>query len=482
MTITAVLDANGEVSNYVGIFSDITERKALDAEIRQLAFYDPLTQLPNRRLLLNRLHKSQATTSRNGLHGALLILDLDRFKTLNDMYGHDVGDQFLIEVANRISSCIREQDSASRFGGDEFVVMLEDLSEDDELAGLQAETVANKILAVLSRGVSLPRPAIGNEDATSYLCTGSIGIALFQGQATDIPTLLKRADMAMYQAKNAGRNAIRFFDPVMQSAVEARISLENDLRISWNEKQFELHYQVQVDGRRKPVGAEVLIRWNHPQKGMIAPDEFITLAEDIGLIPHLGAWVLETACAQLHEWKNDPVMCTVSLSVNVSAKQFLDPDFVNEVIAIIRKYQVEPMMLMLELTESAILSNVDEAVNKMQELKEFGVRFSLDDFGTGYSSLSHLKRLPLDQVKIDKLFTRNIAHDKGDIVMVNAIVDMGMNFGLEVIAEGVETEEQFGLLKRYGCSQFQGYLFGKPVGPGRLASLIAGTGIRDAVN
>jgi len=473
LTITAVLGSDGKIANYVGIFSDITERKALDAEIQHLAFYDPLTQLPNRRLLLNRLEQAMASTSRNHFHGALMFLDLDHFKILNDVHGHDVGDQLLIAVSERISSCIREQDSASRFGGDEFVVMLADLSEDAEHAAVQAETVAKKIRSVLSTPYRLHRGALrGDGSVIEYSCTSSIGVTMFHGQNNEIATLLKWADMAMYQAKGAGRNAIRFFDPAMQAAIEAHASFEADLRAALEKQQFKLYYQIQVDVSQRPQGAEVLLRWDHPLRGLIAPDEFIPLAEETGLIVAIGQWVLDAACAQLKLWQSDPEMRQMQLAVNISGKQFQQHDFVEQVMATVTKNDINPMSLKLELTESMLLNNIEDTILKMQALKDYGVRFSLDDFGTGFSSLSNLKRLPLDQIKIDQAFIRNIAHDRGDVAMVHAIMDLGINFGLEIIAEGIETDEQFKILQRYGCSNFQGFLFSKPVPVAQFELLI----------
>ena len=473
LTITAVVNSKGKVTNYVGIFSDITERKALDAEIQNLAFYDPLTHLPNRRLLLNRLEQAMATTTRTHFHGALMFLDLDHFKTLNDVYGHNVGDELLNMVAERIGACVREQDSVSRFGGDEFVVMLEDLSENAEQAAVQAETVAKKIRNILATPYELHRDAGDSEGGSiQYSCTSSIGVTMFKGQGSDIATLLKWADMAMYQAKISGRNAIRFFDPVMQSAIEAHASFESDLRTALELQQFKLYYQVQVDGSRRPQGAEALLRWEHPQRGMVSPHEFIPLAEETGLIVSIGQWVLDAACAQLQAWKSDPELCNLQLAINISAKQFLQRNFVGQVKETIEKNNISPMFLKLELTESMLLSNIEDTIRKMQELKDYGVRFSLDDFGTGFSSLSNLKRLPLDQIKIDQGFVRNIAQDRGDVAMVHAIMDLGMNFGLEIIAEGVETEEQFKTLQRYGCTNFQGFLFSRPVPVEQFESLI----------
>lgn len=466
LTITAVLGANGKVTNYVGIFSDITERKALDAEIQQLAFYDPLTKLPNRRLMLNRLSQALASSARDLRHGALMFLDLDHFKTLNDIHGHEAGDQLLIEVAKRISGCIREQDSVSRFGGDEFVVMLEDLSKNAAQAALQAEGVAEKIREALSGIYFLHNGALDdgqNDGSIRHHCSASIGIVLFYGHNEKIDMLLKWADMAMYHAKSSGRNAIRFFDPEMQSAIESRASFEEDMRTALEAGQFKLYYQVQVDNAQRPFSAEALLRWEHPQRGFISPSDFIPVAEDTGMILPLGQWVLDTACAQLKVWQNDPKMCNLLLSVNVSAKQFHQPDFVDLVMETVTRHGINPLFLKLELTESMILDDIDDTILKMQTLRERGIKFSLDDFGTGYSSLSHLKLLPLDQIKIDQSFVQNIVHNKSDMAMIHAIVQLGMNFGLDIIAEGVETEEQLKMLQNQGCGNFQGFLFSKPV-------------------
>ncbi|MBK9160452.1 MAG: EAL domain-containing protein [Nitrosomonadales bacterium] len=455
LSIDVVCDRSGKPVNYIGIFVDISDRKEAEAQIHQLAFYDSLTGLPNRRLLLERMRQSLSVSARNGKHGAVLFLDLDNFKTLNDTRGHAVGDLLLAEVAARLCMCVRDGDTVARLGGDEFVVVIESLSTDADEAATQAELVAEKIHA------SLIRPAQLNEDV--YETTPSIGIVLFLGHQEDIDGLLKRADTAMYQAKNAGRNAIRFFDPAMQAAIEERATLEADLKRALEQQQFRLHYQIQVDCSRQPQGAEVLLRWEHPQRGLLMPADFVPLAEENGMIVQIGQWVLDAACAQLRAWHADPRLRDLQLAVNVSPRQFHQPDFVWQVQETLERHGVNPLLLKLELTESMVLENVEDNIAKMVALKEVGVRFSLDDFGTGYSSLSYLKRLPLDQIKIDQSFVRDIASDQGDKVMVLIIVDMGMNFEVDVIAEGVETEEQFNLLMRYGCCSFQGYLFGEPV-------------------
>jgi len=441
------------------VLHDVTERQELQAQMHDLAFYDTLTKLPNRRLLLDRLSKALVTCVRTRRHGALMFLDLDHFKSLNDLHGHDTGDQLLVEVANRILGCIREQDSAARFGGDEFVVMLEGLAENLAEAVTQTEAVAEKIRAALAQPYLLKR----DDEEISHHCSSSIGVSVFREPNETLEQLLKWTDMAMYRAKDAGRDAIRFFDPDMQAAIETRAALETDLRTALAQQQFQLYYQVQVNDAGEPMGAEVLLRWLHPQRGLVSPAQFVPLAEGTGLIVPIGAWVLDTACAQIRKWQNQARFSHLVLAVNVSAKQFRLPDFVELVKNSVHLHGIKPASLKLELTESLVLENVDDTIAKMKALKDFGVTFSMDDFGTGYSSLSYLKRLPLDQIKIDQSFVRDITTDKADTVMVTTIVDLGMNFEIDVIAEGVETEEQLKLLQSSGCACFQGYLFSKPV-------------------
>ncbi len=450
------------------IVHDITERKYLEGLMQELAFYDQLTTLPNRRLLLDRLRMALATCARTRRYGALMFLDLDNFKSLNDLHGHEVGDQMLIEVAHRIVDCIREQDSAARFGGDEFVVMIEDLSDELSEAVTQAEIVAEKIRANLA----LPYVLLREGEPVTHRCSSSIGVTVFRDHDETVEQLLKWTDMAMYKAKDAGRNVIRFFDPEMQSAIETRAALEADLHQAVAEGQLRLHFQVQVDARRKPTGAEALVRWQHPQRGLVSPMQFIPLAEETGMILPIGTWVLEYACSQLRRWSEMEGFSDLTLSVNVSAKQFSQNDFVDQVSTVISKFGIKPWLLKLELTESLVLYDVEDTIVKMHALKELGLSFSMDDFGTGYSSLSYLKRLPLDQLKIDQSFVRNLATDNADMVMVMTIVDLGMNFEVDVIAEGVETELQMRLLHRSGCGHFQGYLYSKPVDLEHFEALI----------
>jgi diguanylate cyclase (GGDEF)-like protein/PAS domain S-box-containing protein len=438
-----------------GFTMDITDRKRAEQEIERLAFYDALTGLPNRRLLLDRLQRSIAAGQRTKAQGALLFIDLDNFKDLNDTLGHDMGDQLLSQVAARLVGCVRETDTVSRFGGDEFVVMLENLSTDLSQAAAQAEVVADKLLASLNQPFEL--------DGGQHYSTPSIGITLFGEQRLTVDELLKRADLAMYQAKAAGRNTQRFFDPDMQAAVNARSNLEADLRQGLAREEIHVHYQPVVDHNGKLVGAEALARWRHPQRGMISPADFIPLAEQTGLILPLGQTVLHTACSQLAQWAQNPATAHLSLSVNVSARQFRQPGFAAQVLGTLKACQADPRKLKLELTESLLLGDIEDTIERMEQLKKEGVGFALDDFGTGYSSLSYLKRLPLDQVKIDQSFVRDVLSDPNDAAIVRTILALAKSLDLEVVAEGVETAGQLGFLRLHGCEGFQGYLFGRPL-------------------
>ena len=455
LTIAAVKGNDGGASHYVSTLTDITERKAAADEIQHLAFYDSLTRLPNRRLLLDRLQQALASSARSGREGALLFIDLDDFKTLNDTLGHDKGDLLLQQVGQRLATCVREGDTVARLGGDEFVVMLEDLSENAQEAATQAELVGEKILATLNQNYQL-----AGQDHHS---TPSIGVTLFADHLDTVDELLKRADLAMYQAKAAGRNTLRFFDPVMQAAVTSRAALEVDLREGVHKEQFILYYQPQVDAQGRLTGAEALLRWQHPLRGLVPPAEFIPLAEETGLIMPLGHWVLEQACAQLVAWATDPDMAHLTLAVNVSARQFRHPDFVDQTLAILDHTGANPQKLKLELTESLLLDDVEDIIAKMSALKAEGVSFSLDDFGTGYSSLSYLKRLPLFQLKIDQSFVRDVLTDSNDAAIARTIVALAQSLGLAVIAEGVETEGQMDFLTTHGCTAYQGFFFARPL-------------------
>jgi diguanylate cyclase (GGDEF)-like protein/PAS domain S-box-containing protein len=455
LTCASSRDSSGHVVGGIAIVQDFTERKNSEDRINDLAFYDPLTHLPNRRLLMDRLQQALASSSRTGSAGALLLIDLDNFKTLNDTLGHQAGDLLLQQVALRLAACVREDDTVARLGGDEFVVMLENLGEHALEAAAHAEVVGEKIHAALGQPCQLA--------TNDYRSSCSIGAVLFSSNAQTTDDLLKQADIAMYQAKKAGRNTLRFFDPQMQASITARVALEAELRKAIEMQQFELHYQIQVDSSYRPLGAEALIRWVHPERGMISPAQFIPLAEETGLIQPIGLWVIETACAQLKAWQQDTLTRELVLAVNVSARQFHQSDFVGQVHDAVQRHAINPMRLKLELTEGMLLDDVEETIATMNVLSEIGIQFSMDDFGTGYSSLQYLKRLPLDQLKIDQSFVRDIVTDSSDKAIVRTIIVMAQSLGISVIAEGVETEENRQFLMDNGCIHYQGYLFGRPM-------------------
>lgn len=455
LSITAVKDVTGVIKNYVASGVDITLRKQAEEQINNLAFYDPLTQLPNRRLLLDRLRQALASSERSRQRGALIFLDLDHFKTLNETLGHDIGDLLLQQVASRLSSCIRQMESVARFGSDDFVILLEDLSTNAVEAASQAQDVANKVMLTLAQSYQL--------NAHSHHSTTSIGVTLFNGHDVEIDELLKQVDIALYQSKTEGRNTLRFFDPKMQEAIAAQVNMEKELRIAIEQYQFELYYQIQVDSGGQALGAEALIRWQHPVRGMISPFHFIPLAEETGLILLIGEWVLDSACAQLASWQQNSLTQDLVIAVNVSAKQFFQVDFVEQVLATIKRHDVNPTLVKLELTESLLVENISDIIIKMEVLSKVGVRFSLDDFGTGYSSLQYLKKLPLNQLKIDQSFVRDLGTDASDRAIVRTIITMAHSLDINVIAEGVETAEQRQYLLDSGCSHYQGYLFSKPL-------------------
>lgn len=455
LSIITVTGEDGEITHYVGSGTDITERKQSEADIHNLSFYDPLTQLPNRRMLMDHLYQTLVIGIGSTGHGALLFVGLDNFKVINETKGHGVGDLLLLKVSDRLKACVGKGDVTVRLGGDEFVVVLKNLSKEVEQAEVQARMVAEKILDATSQSYSLQ----GHE----YHTTSSIGIGLFHEHEMSVDELLKRADTAMYQAKQSGRNALRFFDPTMQAVLEKRMALEADLRVALQQQQFRLYYQMQVDHTGRVLGAEVLLRWIHPSHGLVSPMKFIPLAEENGLILPIGHWVLETACKQIKAWEADLLTSDLQLAVNVSAGQFHQPDFVAQVSELLNRTAIVPSRLKLELTESMVLDDIADTIAKMHALKQLGVRFSMDDFGTGYSSLAYLTQLPLDQLKIDQSFVRNIGTKPTDAVIVQTIVGMANNLGMEVIAEGVETQAQRDFLEKVGCFFYQGYLFGKPV-------------------
>jgi diguanylate cyclase (GGDEF)-like protein len=431
------------------------ERMETEEEIRSLAFYDPLTHLPNRRMLLERLRHAMIGSNRSERAGALLFIDLDNFKTLNDTLGHDMGDLLLQQVGMRLAGCIREGDTVARLGGDEFVVMLEGLARETGEAAAQAETIGRKVLGALT----VPYDLAGRR----HQSTSSIGITLFEGSRHSIDELMKRADLAMYNAKTAGRNTLRFFDPHMQTVVSARAELESDLREGLQLQQFVLYYQSQRDVNGRITGAEVLLRWMHAERGLVSPNEFIPLTEETGLIIPIGQWVLESACRQLAAWGRVTQTAHLTIAVNISVRQFRQADFVAQVLQALADSGADARRLKLELTESLLMDDVEEIIDKMTSLKRHGVLFSLDDFGTGYSSLSYLKRLPLDQLKIDQSFVRDVTVDPNDAAIASTIVALAHHMGLDVIAEGVETAAQADFLVSIGCCAFQGFLYGQPV-------------------
>ncbi len=455
LSISVIRREDGRIFRYVGQFSDITEKKHKDELIWAQANFDTLTNLPNRRLFADRFRQARSSSARSKRYGALLSLDLDQFKRLNDTLGHSMGDKLLIEVAKRLSVCVREEDTVARMGGDEFLVVLNGLSNDQNEAAIQAELIAEKIRSELFKPYQL--------DKTEHHSSSSIGIVLFLGHSENQERILAHVDTAMYQAKAKGRNAICFFDSSMQEVLEKRGQLERSLRGALERNEFILHYQLQIDGKRRPIGAEALLRWTHPQLGMVSPAQFIPVAEESSLILPIGLWVLETACAQLASWQTSPQFSNLSIAVNVSALQFRENGFVSKVRDTLQKSGITPALLKLELTESLVLDNIDDSIRKMQELKLLGVKFSMDDFGTGYSSLSYLSRLPIDQLKIDQSFVRDITTDQHDAAIVQTIISMALSLGMEVIAEGVETEDQREFLDLRGCQAYQGYLFAKPV-------------------
>lgn len=455
LTITAVKDVIGRVTNYVATFTDITKIKDDKDAITHLALYDPLTNLPNRRLLLDRLNHTISSGARLGLGCALLFLDLDYFKNINDTLGHATGDLLLQQVAERLTSCVREGDTVARLGGDEFVVLLQDMSKQAIDPAAQTEIIADKILALLNQPYQLASHA--------YKISASIGVVISNDHKDDAEYLLKNADIAMYQAKKMGRNKVCFFDPQMQIAINKRVEFEYALQKAVEQQQFQLYYQIQVDSTGHALGAEALIRWLHPKRGLVGPYEFIPLAEETGLILPIGQWVLEAACVQLKAWEKNALTKCLTLSINVSAKQFHQENFVAQVKAAVQLHDINPSLLKLELTETMLVDDIENIIKVMGDLKSFGIRFELDDFGTGYSSLQYLKKLPLYQLKIDQSFVRDIIADSHDRSIVRTIITMAQSLKLEVIAEGVETDEQKQLLINKGCRHFQGYLFGKPI-------------------
>lgn len=455
MTITAVKNKWQETTQYVAIFSDITERKRAEEEIRTLAFYDTLTRLPNRRLFLERLRAALPASARRRDYGAVMFLDMDNFKALNDTLGHDYGDLMLVEVARRIRDCVRETDTVARLGGDEFVVLVEEVSSDKQDASRKIGTVAENIREALAR------PYLLKEH--EYHSSPSIGITLYHGNEETVDILLRHADLAMYQVKNEGRNAIRFFDPVMQDNVERHDALREDLSHAIERGELRLYYQVQVDSEQHPVGAEALLRWQHPLRGLVMPDQFIPVAEESPLILGIGHWVLDEACAQLARWHDNERMRDLVLTVNVSARQFVQPDFVEQVAALVERHRIEPARLKLELTNSVVPGDLNATVEKMRALRSLGISLSINDFDTVYSSLYYLKHLSSDQIKIHRQIVQGVTAEGSDAQLVQAIVDLAKIMEIDVFAEGVETNAQLAFFKQHACKAYQGYLFSMPV-------------------
>lgn len=468
LDVSPVWDETRRLTHWVAVGRDITERKTAEEKIQYLAFYDPLTQLPNRQHLLDRLNEAVGgAPGRGPSEGALMFIDLDNFKVLNDTLGHQKGDLLLQQVARRLRNCVAKGDLVARLGGDEFVVLLENTPEKPLDPLTAATVVSERILQALGEPYVLP----------GYLhhSTCSIGVTLFSKAPNNVSELLKQADLAMYQAKAAGRNAVRFFDPEMQAVATANAALAADLRQAWRENQMKIEYQPQVGADGRLIGVEALLRWQHPQRGTVHPAQFIPTAEETSLIIPIGHWVLEAACAQLAAWAQRPDRSHLSIAVNVSVRQFRHPEFVAEVMACVRKAGVPPGKLKLELTESLLAEGLDLTVAKMSSLKDMGVRLSVDDFGIGYSSLSYLKRLPLDELKIDREFVKDLLTDANDAAIASTIIGLARSLGLDVIAEGVETEEQRVFLARQGCDRYQGYLFSRPLTIERLEAFIDAT-------
>ncbi|UJP04684.1 MAG: EAL domain-containing protein [Nitrosomonas sp.] len=455
LNITAIKTNDGAVTHYIGMLSDISEYRQAQDKIRKLAFFDQLTDLPNRFLLTERLKQVLNAADRTKNHYALLFIDLDNFKSLNDTLGHNMGDLLLKQVAQRLSMCVRKEDTVARLGGDEFVVLLMNLSDNAKDAIAQAGTVCKKIISVLNQSYQL--------NDSSFRCTSSIGVTLFSDHQYPVENLMKQADLAMYRSKEAGRNTFHFFDPEMETVALKRSIFEKDFLAGIEANQFILYYQAQVTHNLQAIGAEVLLRWQHPHYGMMLPGDFIHLAEETRAMLPLTHWIIETACNQLAKWHNQPGFSHLTIAVNISPQQFRQHDFVDQVLDIVKKIGINPRQLKLELTECSLIHDADEVIDKMSALRSAGVGFSLDDFGVGFSSLSYLKRLPLEQLKIDRSFVRDVLTDSNDASIAKAIIMLAGNLELGVLAEGVETEEQLNFLLESGCYSYQGYLFGKPL-------------------
>ncbi len=467
LSITVARSVTGEPTHYLGTLTDISERKSIENELRSLAFYDPLTSLPNRRLLLDRLQQAIAGSARTGKAGALLLLDLDNFKTLNDTLGHDIGDQLLVEVAARIQASVRDSDTVARMGGDEFVVVIDGLDANG-LAAAQAESVATKIRAALSRTHMLTcRRSLGKDQKMQkpieYRCTSSIGVAIFHGEQDGVASLLKKADLAMYESKAAGRNSISFFDRSIQDAFSERSQLYQEIEQAIQAGQFVIHYHPLADGNGGMTEVEALVRWQHPQRGLLQPGEFLPLAEQSRQIIELDHWVLTHACTQLAAWAVSPKRAQLCVTVNISPLAFSQADFVALVLNGLKLTGANPRLLRLEFTEKLVLDDVGTTIAKMSALSEAGVSFSLDDFGTGDSSLTYLKRLPLHQLKISRSLVNDMTTNADAASLVMTVIGLAKSLGLTVIAKGAETYAQQALLTNQHCDGYQSYLFCEPM-------------------
>lgn len=429
----------------------LERQRVAEEEAFQLAFYDALTQLPNRRLVNERIHQALGECKRNEQQAALIVLDIDDFKVINEVRGYEVGDQVLLATSAHLTNLVTDADTVGRIGSNAFAILLLGMSSTNEAARKVqqlSEAIKNSFVEFILK------------DEQTFFLTASMGVTFFDSSLENVNEPLKEAEAAMYRAKKAGRGLLRYYDAQVQALQQEKLQLENDLRQALSNHEFQLYYQLQMNAQEQPLGVEALLRWKHPERGMVSPGEFIPLAESSDLILSIGQWVLETACDQLQAWKT--TYPEFSMAVNVSVRQFRQADFVEQVKNALQRTQANPKLLKLELTESMVLDEVEGTILKMEELRQLGVRFSIDDFGTGYSSLQYLKRLPLDQLKIDQSFTRDITFDKNDAAIVQTVIAMGQALQLEVIAEGVETWEQQQILLRYGCDFYQGYLYGRP--------------------
>lgn len=460
---TLMRDEAGHPQAIFSVNTDVTRQRSDEARIQQLAFYDPLTELPNRSNFIQRLHHALQASERHREYGAVMFLDLDNFKTLNDTLGHAVGDALLQQVARRLQQAMRRVDTVARLGGDEFVVLLEELGGELSRAAMQAEIAGRKVLAAFAEPFIL--------EAEPRMYSASVGVTLFRGKTASPGELLKQADLAMYGAKQAGRQTMRFYNPQMQQAAHERARLEADLRQALASRQFVLHYQPQFNRTRQLIGMEALLRWQHPQRGLVLPHEFISACEDNGLIVPLGRWVMEEACRQWTAW-HTAHGSSIRLSVNINAKQLRHPDFIDDVMNITRSVGMDPSYLKLELTESALLVDIDRSIAKIRQMRSQGVRFALDDFGTGFSSLALLRQLPFGQLKLDQSFIQNLESNHTDRQVVQSIIDLGKHLRMRVLAEGVETPEQNQLLMDYGCDEFQGYLHAQPLPAEAIVALL----------